>query len=258
MANNTQWNKVKPWLIQGGLLLGMGMLFWFGIKPLHTMISARMDTIQQLDVMREFRSSEIKKLPDLEKQNELIQSYKKDLMIVLAKDDLVGFIQKLEELAVSEGVKIEIVSRDNTLLESKITKSENTKEKKVSSETGSSSEAAPPVSADKRKAKNSTEILDKLPLKHYIRLTLIVDAPYESLVRYLAKVETMPYALEILGLVIKESEKKSDESGPSFSGDFVQSDISQVDNGGGEALAPIPLSPLILSGEFDLVVYTKE
>lgn len=239
-------------------MLGMGILFWFGIRPLHQMISARMDTIQQLDVMREFRSGEIKKLPDLEKQNDLIQSYKKDLMIVLGKDDFVGFIQKLEELAASEGVKIEIVSRDNTLLESKITKPENSKEKKIGTEASSSDETVPPVSADKRKAKNSTEMLDKLPLKHYIRLTLIVDAPYEALVRYLAKVETMPYALEILGLVIKESEKKSDETGPAFSGDFVQSDTSQSGSARGQILVPIQPLPLILSGEFDLVVYTKE
>lgn len=257
MTNSAQWNKIKPWLIQASFVIAIGICLWFGVRPLRQLIIERMDKIQQLDVMRAYRADEIQKLPELEKQNSLIQSYKKDLMIILSKDELVGFIQKLEELAVSEGVEIEIVARDNTLLESKITQQENGKEKKTTTDMAAD-EASSPVTADKRKAKSTSDILSKLPLKHHIRLTLIVEAPYEALVRYLAKVETMPYALEILGLSLKEAEKKSDESRPSFSGDFVQSNASQSDGVGEEMIIPTPPSPLILSGEFDLVVYTKE
>lgn len=249
MTSSTQWNKVKPWVFQGGLLVAIGVLVWFGVRPLREMITGRMNTIQQLDVMRSYRTAEVQKLPDLEKQNTLIDSYQKDVEIILSKDDLVSFIQSLEDLADREGVKLEIVARDNTLLESKVTKPVTMKDKGL---TPSTPEVATPVTAEKRKIKSGEMLLEKLPLKNYIRLTLVIQAPYSALVGYLAKLETMPYALEVIGLSIKESDKEDTNASASFSGDFVQSETAQ------ESILPPQPSSLTLLGEFDLVVYTKE
>lgn len=68
----------------------------------------------------------------------------------------------------------------------------------------------------------------------------------------MAKLETMPYALEVIGLSIKESDKEDTNASASFSGDFVQSETAQ------ESILPPQPSSLTLLGEFDLVVYTKE
>ena len=226
--------------------MAIGLLVWFGVRPLREMITGRMNIIQQLDVMRSYRTAEVQKLPDLEKQNALIDSYQKDVEIILSKEDLVSFIQSLEDLADREGVQLEIVARDNTLLESKITKPVAIKDK------GSSPEATIPVTTEKRKIKSGEVLLEKLPLKNYIRLTVVIQASYSALVSYLAKLETMPYALEVIGLSIKESDKEDGNPDSSFSGDFVQSGIVQ------ENILPSRPASLILSGEFDLLVYTKE
>ncbi len=258
MNNQTWWYTAKPWVIQCGLMLLIGLLLWFGVRSLHMAISGRMDTIQQMDVLREYRSAEMQRLSELEKQNALIESRAQELDIILSKEELVGFVRELERLAKNEGVEIEIVSRDNTFLESKTTPKESPGKDKKEGVSGESNDTdIPPTPNEKRKTK-ATGLLDALPLKHYIRITLTIKAPYRAMISYLSKVETMPYALEVLGLSIKEAEAErvTNVTGV-FSGDLVQ--------GGEQDVVAIPeaaredvSAAVVLATELDLVVYTKE
>lgn len=257
MNNQAWWYTIKPWVIQGGLMLLIGLLLWFGARSLYMAINGRMDTIQQMDVLREYRATEMQRLSELEKQNALIESRAKELNIILSKEELVGFVRELERLAKDEGVEIEIVSRDNTLLESKTTPKEPTgKDKKEGVGTDSSDADVPPAPNEKRKTK-TTGILDTLPLKHYIRITLTIKAPYKAMINYLGKVETMPYALEVLGLSIKEAEveRVANATGV-FSGDLVQGGEQDVVTP--EAVREDVPTAVKLATELDLVVYTKE
>lgn len=246
---NELWQKMKPWVVQGALLLGIGLLFWFGIRPLHGFIRTEMDEIQKLDVLREHKSRQMQRLPELEKQNALIEEQGRTLEIVLTKEEIVEFIRTLERLAEETGVKIEIASKDNTLLESKITlplPGAGAKNQKAAAPTedGVTETIAPPTPQPKRGAKQQTTgMLNELSLKHYIRLTLTVKAPYKSLVAYLHKLETMPYAVEIIGVTMKEAEKEREET------------ITSPDG----SVAPVATpQSVVLSTEFDMLVYTKE
>ncbi len=241
--SNALWQKMKPWVVQGTLLLGIGLLFWFGIRPLHGLIRTEMDEIQKLDVLREHKSRQMQRLPELEKQNALIEERGKTLEIVLTKEEIVEFIRTLERLAEETGVKIEIASKDNTLLESKITlplPGAGAKNPKAASGEGTGEEvAATPTPQPKRGGKQTgPAMLNELSLKHYIRLSITVKAPYKSMVTYLHKLETMPYAVEIIGVTIKEAEKEREET-------EAASNVSS-------------LQTVVLSTEFDTLVYTKE
>lgn len=242
--SNALWQKMKPWVVQGTLLLGIGLLFWFGIRPLHGLIRIQMDEIQKLDVLREHKSRQMQRLPELEKQNALIEERGKTLEIVLTKEEIVEFIRTLERLAEETGVKIEIASKDNTLLESKITlplPGAGAKNQKTAAPTeeGTDDVAAPPTPQPKRGGKQvGPAMLNELSLKHYIRLSITVKASYKSMVTYLHKLETMPYAVEIIGVTIKEAEKEREETESASSTSSLQA--------------------VVLSAEFDTLVYTKE
>lgn len=243
-----EWGqKMKPWIIQGMLILSIGLLFWFGIRPLHSLIRTEMDDIQKLDVLREHKSRQMQRLPELEKHNALIEERGKTLEIVLTKEELVEFIRTLERLAQETGVKIGIASKDNTLLESKITLplpgAKPPKGAMTPDEESEDKEQAPVVSQPKRgAAKPVSGMLGELSLKHYIRLSLTVTAPYQPMVAYLHKLETLPYATEIIGVTIKEAEKEREET-------------SAVVEGAEKVTAS---ESVMLDTEFDMLIYTKE
>ncbi len=249
MSNET-WQKTKSWVVQGVLMLLIGLLFWFGVRLLHELIRTEMDEIQKLDVLHKHKGQQLQRLPELEKQNTLIEERGKDLEIVLTKDELVEFIRTLERLAEEAGVKIEITSKDNTLLESKITlplpgaATKNQKAAAPAMESGEEGETAPvPTQSAKRAVKQqNVGMLGELSLKTYIQLTLTVTAPYQSMVAYLYKIETLPYAIEIIGVTIKEAEKEREES-------------SQGSDGN---VSLLTAGPVILNTNFDTLVYTKE
>lgn len=246
--SDTVWQKVKPWVFQAALFLLLGCVFWFGVKPLHEAIKDEMDSIQKLDVIREHKTRQLQRLPELEKQYALIQERGKILDIILTKDELVDFIRTLEELATATGVKITIVSRDNTLLESKVTLP-NVTTKKSGGPVVVSDDGSP---QDKKGLKPPETMLDQLPLKTYIRLTLTVTADYAAMVAYLHKLETLPYATEIVGVTLKKAIKQREV--------VTGGDISVPQNQGSESITPsvqptLPASNL-LDTSFDMLVYT--
>lgn len=245
--SNELGQQMKPWIIQGTLLLVIGLSFWFGVRPLHGLIRTEMDEIQKLDVLREHKSRQMQRLPELEKQNTLIEEQGGTLAIVLTKEELVEFIRTLERLAEETRVKIEIASKDNTLLESKISLPlPGAKASKGTTTPGGEGEEKETVSTEPQPkrgaAKPTSGMLGELPLKHYIRLTLTVTAPYKSMVEYLHKLETLPYATEILGVIIKEAEKEREESSTTPEG--IEKDTTP--------------ELVLLATELDMLVYTQE
>ncbi len=249
--NQLWWNKMRPWVIQTVLILVIGALFWFGVRPLHGLIQQEMDEIQKIDVLREYRSEELARLPELEKQHVLILDRADELDLLPSKDELVVFIRALELLAEESGVAIEIVSQDNTLLESKVTSQPaQSKSSKTDAVAVEGEEPATPAPAAKRKPKAGTSgIIDALPLPHYIRLTITVKAPYQAVTEYLHRVETMPYALEVVGLSIKEASQE----------DLQELEADALSVPAGAPTQPLSRAALAsLTTDINLVIYTRE
>lgn len=243
----TWWQKMKPWIMQGTITLVSLVLVWLEFGVLHGMIRNEMDEIQKLDVLREYRGRQLQQLPELERQHSLINERGKKLDIIVTKDELVQFIQTLEELANETGVKITIASKDNTLLESKITLvTPPTKGSKGAADQNTVQEDAAPAPQPKRSAKQSEGLLDEIVLKKYIRLTLTVTAPYESMIAYLHKIETLPYATDIIGVTVKESREQQEKMARE----------TETTSNVGETVVSEPAH--VLDTDFDMLVYTKE
>ena len=241
-----KWEKSKPWvwqLLMIGAIIAIG---WFGIQPFLKTILEKMDSIQKLSVTRDHREKQLERLPELEAEHALIQERSKELDIILEKERLVDFIEQLEALAITNGVEIEILSRDNAFLESKVTAIE----KKSGSKGGDKNEEV--ISQPKKGAVKETGILTELPFEKFLKLTITLKGEYQAIVQYLHQLETMPFALDVIGINIKEQSEVADrvvlDSGvlnPFAPGDIV-------------VARPAVISIPILEAVFETVVYTKD
>lgn len=244
---NTSWEKAKPWIWQIVLFIAIGLIGWFGIRFLLKTILERMDNIQKLSVTREYREKQLERLPELEKQHEQIQSYGDELNIILDKDHLVNFIEELESLASSNEVTITIESRDNAFLESKVTINEKKEGTKQTVEDKSDDAPVP----TKKGAVKETGILNELPLKKYLKLTISLVGEYENIVQYMHQLERMPFALDVVGVNLKEQPEE---------GDLVATGSGTLSPFDPSVIIPAPAAPskTELKGVFEVVVYTKD
>lgn len=244
------WKKLKPVLIESMLFILMVGLGWFGFVFLRQNIQTKMDHLQGLDVLSENQYREMASLPELESQYQFIRGNEDALNgVILTKDHLVEFIQILEKIAVEKNVEIKIASQDNTLLESKITPSAETK--KSSSPASSGDENKPSVQSPKKE----TGILGTLPLPNRLRLTITVIGTYPDVVSYLHAMETLPFALDVIGVHLSEHVETGDRIPPDTGvNPFTPSPGTPEST---PAPAPPP-RPLRLDGNFDTVVYLKK
>lgn len=243
---NTSWEKAKPWIWQIVLFITIGLIGWFGVRFLLKTILERMDNIQKLSVTREYREKQLERLPELEKQHEQIQSRGGELDIILDKDHLVNFIEELESLASSNDVAITIESRDNAFLESKVTVNEKKEGKQVAEDKGDDAPVAP-----KKGAVKETGILNELPLKKYLKLTITLVGEYKNIVQYMHQLERMPFALDVVGVNLKEHPEEGDLI-VTGSGTLSPFDAPSP-------VAPAPVAAITkLEGVFEVVVYTKD
>lgn len=244
--------KSKPWIVQGVLILSIALVSWFGIRPLYNIIRSEMDEIQKVNVLQEHRGNQLKKLPELERQYEFIQSNGDRLDILISKDELVGFIRTLEDLAEREQVRIEITAKDNTLLESKTTPLVDPKTNKKGVADDNDTAASSREKDKKDTAKSVTGIMGDIAFKKYIRLAVTVVAPYQSMLNYLHKLETLPYALDVVGITAKEY----------IADTVIDPTKHQVVAGESQAEANAPGSsspqPVMLETTFEVAVYIKE
>lgn len=253
--SSPSWNHTRPWIWQITVLIFIGIVAFFGIRPLLGSIQSRLDDIQRLLATRQYRSDQLKRLPDLEAQHVLIREKINKLNIILQKDRIVDFIQTLEELASANMVEIDIDSPDNSYLESKITEKTDSDTKKTKSGTSDEEADTPKKKVDPRK--KETGIESDLPLKNRLKLNITVIGSYEHIVQYLAQLETLPYALDVTGIDMKERPEEGDRQVlESVSGSPFQKPSDEASPNLLPSLA-VPLSP-VLNGVFELVVYTQE
>lgn len=233
------WNPWKPYLAEGALLLLVVGVVWVGLGPLEKSIERKRDQVQELQVLSEYRERQSALLPELEEQYQFIVENAATLDITTSKDKIVDFVRTLEMLADTVGVKVTIASRDNALLESKTTIDNKT----TVDATGNKS--APSAKKDPRK---ETGLLAELPLPDYLRLDVTVTGPYIALAQYLNKLETLPFALDVVGIEIREVEEEAPATPPVRS-PFVPGETPVTPE-----LPPAPVTPT-LDATFDTVLY---
>ncbi len=198
--------KHFPLIAMGTLCIVMALLLWLAILPLRGSIREKMDDIQKFYTSRENRDRQIAKLPDLSKQFEAIMADEGALDILLQEEHIVDFIKTLERLAGETGVTIEISSKENgSIIDAKKSPAKQTSVKKG-------------TETDENVEKDES-ILGNLPFDRYLSLGISVSGEYADIVRFLHRMETLPFGLDVVGVDMRQESEEG--SGRALSGSGI-------------------------------------
>jgi hypothetical protein len=247
----THYKRFYPTLITVTILSSMGLLVWFGIAPFHSLVIGKADRIQEHYVTRENRAAQMKKLPDLQAQFEMIQAEEGVLAILLSEKRVVDFVQTLERLAEETGVHILIRSKTGTIIEEK-------QKPKALAKKAAAADTAKEEDTPEKKTTTPLTILESVPFDRYLHVEVVVKGEYRTIVTFLHKMETLSLGLDVIGMTMKIRDREDDvktlPDNPGrnpfliLGGQEVTTDSSTEQNG------EVPI-PGTLEATFDTVVY---
>ena len=212
--------KYFPVIAMISTFVMMILLAWLGIAQLKNAIWEKMNDIQKFHTNRENRNRQIDKLPELKDQFEAIKADEGTLDILLSDDRIVSFIKMLENLAQETHTGISITSKESGA----ITDQPKTTSPKKAVASGSGPDSK----------KDSPSIMDGLPYGRYLRLNISLVGKYSDSVAFLHKMETLPYALDIVS-IDAHIKPADDASSSAASGTGVNLFMSRPVDGNGAA-----------------------
>ncbi|MCW1888176.1 MAG: hypothetical protein KIH67_001325 [Candidatus Moranbacteria bacterium] len=231
----------------------MGATLWFGIVPMYQKIMSLRDDIQKEVAHKENQERQIKRLPEIRSQYEKVLNEERYFDILLTENRMVALIQTIEALASQTGTEISIQS-NTAKFEDLVKKKSSSATEKTSEKTGDTD------SEDTNKEATKKTLTNPLPYPDYLRLTLTVKGDYTEIVAFLHELETLPVALDVLGVEVRQP-IRSDNIGQGdvrsvspfvAEGEVVPSEEKKDGEVAPEIAAPI--SPQ-LEAVFDTVIY---
>jgi Tfp pilus assembly protein PilO len=180
--------KYVPYAVMAGLIALMALIVWLGVLPMRQAISEKMDDIQKFYAVRENRERQVARLPELEEQFREIAAGEDTLRILIDEEHIVDFVKTLEGLASEMGTEIAIEAKESNAIVEK---------KPAAKAPAADGEAA----AAGKKTKQT--IADMLPYDRYLHINVSLKGEYADIVRFLHKMETLPFALDIIGVEVR-------------------------------------------------------
>lgn len=186
------FRQYKIFIVAAVIFLAMLLTAWFFIRPLYLKVFALRDAVQEEIERQANQQRQIKRLPDLKSQYERVTAEEHFFDILLTESKVVGFIRTLEALATETNVEVKIQSNETKLEE--VTKKKSGKD--TATEDGGGSET--------EEEKKPKTLASFIPYSDYLRLTLTVTGDYSDLVAFVSRLETLPVALDIFGIEIRQ------------------------------------------------------
>lgn len=180
-----------------GIFVAMSVTYWFGIRKVMEIIRVERDDIQKMLVTRENREYQLSRLAEYDAQYETIIRDEKWLEALMARDDMVEFVRRLESLAEEEDVVVTFEAREVP----KIAKKPKVTPKSTqSSEKDADAESSVSGTEKDKQTKKDPSILESLPSATYTYLGLHVTGETKKVVKYLRKVEMLPVVLDMISI----------------------------------------------------------
>lgn len=98
------------------------LLVFFAAKPLFEEIENNFDAIEKEKADKEEMRRKLGEFDEIQRQAEKIQEQEKILEITLKKEQIVQFVQELEDIAKNTGNEISIETKDKETLEKEMQK----------------------------------------------------------------------------------------------------------------------------------------
>src|SRR3989344_942716 len=247
------YKKYAPLVTLPTLLLAMGGIAWFGILPLGQSLEEKMRGIKEFYAGRENRERQVNRLPELEMQYEVIQADGKMLRILVTEDGVVDFVKTLERLAAAMNVGLSISSKDNGAIIERA--------KPAAQKPGQAKAETANPAADKPASKPVVvDILADVPFDRYLYLSVTVAGQYADIVAFLRRMETLPFALDVVKVEMKKHDAEGDAS-LSAAGSALNpfAMLGGTGNASGTEATVAPVAgPDIVEAVFDTVVYVDK
>lgn len=242
------YRKYSPLIILFVLLIAMASIVWFGMRPLQRSLEAKMRGIQEFYAGRENRERQVGRLPELRGQYDAILENEETLDILITEDRVVDFVKTLEALASEMSVRMSIVSKDD----GKIVERKKPAPVPAQPQGAPADPAPPPVSAKPKVA----DILADAPFDRFLHLNITVEGEYGDIVAFLRKMETLPIALDVIGIEMhKTDEQPADRPAARGAGSNPFTIL-----GDGQSVATVPEAAVRgeLEASFDILVYVAQ
>ncbi len=95
-----------------GILIAMGLTYWFGIRKMLETIRVERDDIQRMLVIRENRNHQLSRLEEYGEQYARIVSDENRFNVLTARDEMIEFVRRLESLAEEGDVAVVLEVRE--------------------------------------------------------------------------------------------------------------------------------------------------
>lgn len=190
----------------GGLFVALVL---FGILPAWKKNEEKMHTIEREKVDRKILEEEAKRIPEMRHDREEIERRRDDLHVFLSKDAIISAIEAIESLGVEEGVSVVSEASSAALVQSG---KKATKKIALSPEGGEKSETAP------RKEEKPEGLAPLFPENRIVPVEFRVTGPYERVVHFVERLDTMPIMLDVLAIQLlpnPDEAKKEASASPS-------------------------------------------
>jgi hypothetical protein len=254
----SQYKKYTPLIVLLILLTAIGCIVWLGILPLKESINGRMRNIQEFYADRENRDKQIGKLPELKRQYEAVMEDEKTLNILITEGAVVDFVKILEQLASETNVAMSISSKDNgKIIESK--KPEVKTDQSRLGEAGKTNDTNRTSDSEKDNVSVKVpSILDMAPFDRYLFLNVKAEGQYADIVKFLSKLESLPFGLDVIKVEIKKKDTENNSS-PAKRGDITNPFSILGDGSNATPKEPLPVEKKdAIEAMFDIIVYVKK
>lgn len=190
--NNKFFKENKIHIIIGGLFIVWAGFVFFIIVPSLKLLGNNFDAVQMKLLDQKVSNEKINKISSLKDEFSKVEEEKNSLEVIFSKNNIVELVNELESIAQKTGNAIAIsVDEDSKTLQ------EVSKGKTAAST-----------------AKN--ELLDKLPTKNYLTMTIELTGDYNGLIEFINKMNSIKYYNSLVSfdlaaekIVIKNDNKNS-------------------------------------------------
>ncbi len=250
---NASFRKYFPLIIILGFFLGMYLLWQWGIDPVKRNIRSMLDKREETKILEEATRKRLGELPELERQYALIRENGGVLDIFTNREDIVRFIEAIEKTAEKSGVTISIESKE---LEKKKSSTTAKERKDAADAKDKEGQSAP-------EKKKDESILGNLPFQEYLSFVIHVTGKYPEVGLFLHRLETIPFALDVVSINIHFVENEEAPKKPG--GDLLQRSLPTETSSNSTAVEvvsepepePEPEPNNFVEGTFSVVVYVK-
>jgi hypothetical protein len=192
--------KKLHWYIRfGGIILVIAGEI-FALFYLHQKISQSLSHREEQKVRVAIDQEQIANLPALKTAQERALAEEQRFTLVYPQSETVNVIRQIETLAKNEGVTLTITQKDALPKKQPTKPGTSTNTEKTNTDTKEDTKAD--AQATQNKKPKVVTIADKLAFDNAVHVGLEARGEYKAVRNFLHKLETIPYAVDVLGVDI--------------------------------------------------------